>query len=210
MGGGMGSGMTGRSMGGGMMMGADGLSKSPQASAWRKRIDSLRRQWNAEAAATVAEADKNPRTTEILKKLEKPVAMNFDNKTPLEEALKYIWVATGGEKSAGITAYVDPVGLAETEHTLQSTVTINVEGAPLKTTLRLVLKQLDLAYCVHDGVLVISSPRGIREELDEARSELGVSRINPALEEELQKLENNPFGMRPFGGPAAETPGGRK
>ena len=30
---------------------------------------------------------------------------------------------------------------------------------PLKTTLRLLLKQLDLAYCVRDGVLIISSHR---------------------------------------------------
>ena len=42
---------------------------------------------------------------------------------------------------------------------------------PLKTTLRLLLKQLDLAYCVHDGVLIISSIEGIYEELTVAEEQ---------------------------------------
>jgi hypothetical protein len=38
--------------------------------------------------------------------------------------------------------------------------------------LRLMLKQLGLAYCVRDGVLIISSVEGVREELAEAASEM--------------------------------------
>ncbi len=34
------------------------------------------------------------------------------------------------------------------------------------------LKQLGLAYCVRDGVLIISSVQGVREELAEAAREL--------------------------------------
>jgi hypothetical protein len=49
------------------------------------------------------------------------------------------------------------------------------QGIPPKTTLGLILKQLGLAYCVHDGLLMISDPRGIYEELVEARAELGFS-----------------------------------
>ena len=49
---------------------------------------------------------------------------------------------------------------------------LNLEGVPLKTTFRLMLKQLGLAYCVRDGVLIISSVQGINEELREAQSEM--------------------------------------
>ncbi len=48
---------------------------------------------------------------------------------------------------------------------------MDLEGVPLKTSLRLILKQLGLAYCVRDGVLIISSVQGIREELAEAARE---------------------------------------
>jgi hypothetical protein len=34
------------------------------------------------------------------------------------------------------------------------------------------LKQIGLAYCVRDGVLIISSVQGIDEELKEAQSEI--------------------------------------
>ena len=54
---------------------------------------------------------------------------------------------------------------------MTSVVTLDLEGVPLKTTLRLALKQLDLAYCVRDGVLIISSVPGISAELSEAESE---------------------------------------
>jgi hypothetical protein len=47
-----------------------------------------------------------------------------------------------------------------------------LEHVPLKTTLRLMLKQIGLAYCVRDGVLIISSVQGIDEELKEAQSEI--------------------------------------
>ena len=75
-------------------------------------------------------------------------------------------------KGKPIPIYVDPIGLQQAERTLNSTVTIDLEGVPLKTSLRLALKQLGLAYCVRDGVLIISSVQGIREELAEAASEL--------------------------------------
>jgi hypothetical protein len=49
---------------------------------------------------------------------------------------------------------------------------LDLEGIPLKTTLRLLLKQMGLAYCVRDGVLIISSTQGILDELREAQQEL--------------------------------------
>ena len=54
---------------------------------------------------------------------------------------------------------------------MTSPVTLDLEGVPLKTTLRLMLKQLGLAYCVKDGLLIISSLEGILQELEEAEGD---------------------------------------
>ena len=97
--------------------------------------------------------------------------MSFAHDTPLEDVLKYIKQATTGSQgnpsSPGIPIYVDPKGLQEADKQLSSPVVMELEGVPLKTSLRLILKQLDLAYCVRDGVLIISSVQGISEELQE-------------------------------------------
>jgi hypothetical protein len=47
--------------------------------------------------------------------------------------------------------------LQEAEKTLTSPVQLDLEGVPLKTTLRLLLKQLGLTYTVKDGMLTITS-----------------------------------------------------
>jgi hypothetical protein len=96
--------------------------------------------------------------------------MPFANETPLEDVLKYIKSKTAGPDQAGIAIYVDPFGLNEAEKTMTSAVTIDLKGIPLQTSLRLLLKQLDLAYCVKDGVLIISSIKGILQELREAEA----------------------------------------
>jgi hypothetical protein len=56
---------------------------------------------------------------------------------------------------------VDVLALQEAERSLNSTVSIDVDGVPLKTTLRLILKQLGLAYVVRDGLVIVSSPGGL-------------------------------------------------
>ncbi len=114
--------------------------------------------------------DKSPGTKTILTRLEEPVSMSFANETPFEDVLKYIKSAVQGRKEddPGLPIYVDPVGLKEVGTTLQTPVALDLDGVPLKTTLRLLLKQLGLAYCVKDGVLMISSTEGINQELLEA------------------------------------------
>jgi RNA polymerase sigma factor (sigma-70 family) len=128
------------------------------------------RQRIASLASEVEASDRNPATRAILAKLEEPISMSFTNETPLEDVLKYIKAATQGPNDTGIPIYVDPVGLSEANKTTTSAVALKLEGVPLKTTLRLVLKQLDLAYCVRDGVLIVSSVNGIQQELLEAQS----------------------------------------
>ncbi len=68
--------------------------------------------------------------------------------------------------------YLDPKGLDDADVKSESKVVIDLEGVPLKSTLRLILKQVRLAYCVRDGVIIISSVQGVREELAEAAREL--------------------------------------
>ena len=70
----------------------------------------------------------------------------------LQDVLKYIKAATSDPHYVGIQIYVDPVALNEAEKTMTSRVTLDVEGIPLKTTLRLTLNQLGLDYVVEDGM----------------------------------------------------------
>ncbi len=104
--------------------------------------------------------DRDEKTKAILKKLGEPLSMNFATDTPLADVKKYIQDATQDEAAGlptGIPIYVDPVGLQDADKTMADTVTINLEGIPLKTTLRLLLKQLSLTYTVKDGLLTITS-----------------------------------------------------
>jgi hypothetical protein len=93
----------------------------------------------------------------ILEKLDQPVPMKFAHETPFEDVLKYVKQATAGPDDHGIPIYVDPVALQQAEKTMTSPVTIDLEGVPLWTTLRLVLKQLGLGYTVEGGLLTIRS-----------------------------------------------------
>jgi hypothetical protein len=93
-----------------------------------------------------------------LTRLEEPVSMSFAHETPLEDVLKYIKAATTGPRDHGMEIYVDPVALNEAGKTMKSPVALDVAGAPLRVTLRLLLKQLDLDYVVQDGLLKIGKP----------------------------------------------------
>jgi hypothetical protein len=75
--------------------------------------------------------------------------------TPLEEVLKHVKDATKGADGKRLSIYVDPQALQEAEKTMSSPVVIDLEDVPLRFSLRLVLKQLGLAYCVRDGVVMI-------------------------------------------------------
>ena len=90
--------------------------------------------------------------------------MSFANETPLEDVLKYIKESTKDEKGKSIPIYVSPLGLQNSEKTMTSTVTLDLEDVPLRTTLRLLLEQLDLDYRVRDGMLYISDQDSIQED----------------------------------------------
>jgi hypothetical protein len=105
---------------------------------------------------TTGSASAKARTLEAL---ERPIAMRFPNATSLEDLVKYVKQATTTPTRPGIPIYVDPIGLLEAERTLKSTVSIDLEGVPLKTTLRLCLDQIGLIYEVDNGCVRIIAER---------------------------------------------------
>ncbi len=119
----------------------------------------------------------------ILAKLELPLAMKFATETPLEDVKKYIQDATQDEAGGfpiGIPIYVDPFGLQVADKTMSSTISIDLEGIPLRTTLRLMLHQLQLDYRVVGSLLVISDEEGIKlSETLEKRQPKGQEGVIP-------------------------------
>jgi len=142
--------------------------------------------------------------------------MSFLEETPLEEVLKHIKQATASPDLAdGIPIYVDPIGMQEAEKSMTSTVrNMDLKGVPLRRTLQLLLKQLDLIYFVDDGILCITSqetedqisngfgpcmpgpPSPLMEKQDKAeRGELTLKEMKDLVEtmktlDQLQKLQH--------------------
>jgi hypothetical protein len=121
-------------------------------------ISSPRRVEREKSEPGVASADSLPSTKAVLIRLEEPIPIPFFHPTRLDEALKYVGRSTmKGPGDSEIKILLDPNGLREAGRAVGSCVRLELEHVPLKTTLRLMLSQLDLAYIVKDGKLVISS-----------------------------------------------------
>lgn len=104
-------------------------------------------------------------TLDLLIKLDRPITLTFPDETPLEDVLKFIKEATSaGPGDPGVPIYVDPIGLEESGKTLRSPVTLDLRNIPARTMLRLVLKQLGLAYQVKDGLVTITSEASLDED----------------------------------------------
>ncbi len=85
--------------------------------------------------------------------LQRQVSAPFPEPTPLKDVLKSLQAATRGPDGKEVLIYVDPVGLQEAEKTLESTVSLDLQSAPLRTSLHLVLSQLGMTFGVKDGVI---------------------------------------------------------
>ena len=113
------------------------------------------------------DAGKDPRSQAVIKKLDKALAMNFANETPLSDVLKHIRENTKSPDAPnGVAIYVDPIGLQEAEKTVNSTIELDLEGVPLRRTLQLALRQLGLVYWVEDGMIIITSESSTIEPWD--------------------------------------------
>jgi hypothetical protein len=109
--------------------------------------------------------DDSEETKAVLAELEQPVPMSFLEETPFEDVVKYIQAASKkGTKDPSIQIDVEREGLKQAKCSMASTIrNIGFEGVPLKTSLRLVLEQLELAYIVKDGLVIVSSPERVKK-----------------------------------------------
>jgi RNA polymerase sigma factor (sigma-70 family) len=128
--------------------------------------------------------DGSPRTAQALAKLDEPIAISFPEETPFNEVLKYIKTATTTTSFPGIPIFVDPAALQEVDRSLRSTTKINLEGVPLRTSLRLVAEQLRLAYYVSEGNVIISSPKIIQQRAEKKESEATTKKDQGARDQE--------------------------
>jgi RNA polymerase sigma factor (sigma-70 family) len=113
---------------------------------------------------TLEDARKEPANAKILEMLERPIPFQFPDDTPLEDVLKYIKAATVQEPGlpGGLPIYLNPRGfngLGLSSEGMKSPIRIDLEGIPLKTTLRLLLKQVDMGYVVKEGLVIIDALR---------------------------------------------------
>jgi hypothetical protein len=129
--------------------------------------------------------------------LEKVVPMHFANETPLEEVLKYLKENLKDGKGKSIPIYLDPIGLQQAEKTPQSTVTLDLDDLPVRTTLRLVLDQLSLGFRVRDGIVYIQDNSTIAEE-DERESSIE-SRVKGLIERGIIPPAKSPRVVRDGG-----------
>ncbi len=98
----------------------------------------------------------NARVHEALKR---KVQMQFVEETPLEDVLNHIQKQTRGSDGKAIGIEVGPLHEGgEVNLTMSPSLRmIDLDGVPLRTSLKLGLEQLDLTYDVQNGVLVIHS-----------------------------------------------------
>lgn len=157
----------GMMMGGGLM----GPARKGRAPMSREEVAKTRQEI-AGLSATVAKFEENAANKAALAALDKPFSLRLAEKSTLDDLLKKIKTELITDDGDAIPVYVDPQGLEEAGASFKSPVTIDLENVPLKFSLRLALKQMDLAYCVREGVVIISSLNGVLQELKEVESEL--------------------------------------
>jgi serine/threonine protein kinase len=131
---------------------------------------------------------------ELITALEMRVPMRFPRGTSLGDLVMHIRKATKGANYAGIPVFVDALGLQEAEKSMASVLTVDVQGRPLKQTLRLALRELGLDYRTSEGLLNISSAGGDPNEGPAARIEVKADR-NADSKRVLVALEQ-PIPMR--------------
>jgi hypothetical protein len=104
----------------------------------------------------------DPRSQALIARLEATIPMKFPNPTPLEEVLKYLHSATAGPSGEAIPIYVDPVEDFDSgnplEGLMQTPITMDLEGVPLRRTLKLLAEQLGMGYGIKDGMVTLRHP----------------------------------------------------
>jgi hypothetical protein len=93
----------------------------------------------------------------ILKALDRPIAFHFAKEVPLEDALRYVSTTVRTDDGRPLPIYVNPSALEEAGRTMQSSVSLALEGVPVRTGLDCLLRQLDLSYELKGGIIEVVS-----------------------------------------------------
>ncbi len=109
------------------------------------------------------------RNEAIKKRLEEPITMQFANETPLDDVIKYLKANFTDKGKKDVPIFINPRGLEEAEKSMSSVIIIDIQDVPVRTTLRLILNQLDLDYRVREGMIYISSKQQFEEEEEPAQ-----------------------------------------
>lgn len=91
----------------------------------------------------------------ILKALDQPISFHFPTDVPLEEALRYVSTTAVMDDGRPLPIYVNPIALQEQDRTLQSPVSLVLEGVPLRTCLDCLVRQLGLSYEIKGGLIEV-------------------------------------------------------
>ena len=116
----------------------------PGAKEWEE-LTKRREKYKAPTLAPVSPAEER-----IRKALTKSITFDF-RETPLSDVAKFV------QDFAGINVIVDQEGLDEAGVDADEPVTLNLQDIPLKSSMKLLLGPLDLAYLIQDDVLLITS-----------------------------------------------------
>jgi hypothetical protein len=93
----------------------------------------------------------------LLKALDKPIVFRFAKEVPLQDALDYLSTTVRTDDGRPLPIYVNPNALQEVDKTLQSPVTLVLEGVPLRTGLDCLLRQVSMAYEIKGGLIEVVS-----------------------------------------------------
>jgi hypothetical protein len=106
---------------------------------------------------------RTPENARVYAALERKVRMSFVDETPLEKVLKHIQMETVGTDGKTISIELTPIGVTERNLVEPTVGSVDFDGMPLRTTLKLCLDQLDLTYHVKTGAIRIHSKDGPEE-----------------------------------------------
>ena len=109
--------------------------------------------------------DGSPENEAVLAALERPIPVKYPREVPLEYVVNDLKKALKATDGRAIPIYVDPDGLHEADKSMNSKLSLDLEGLPLRITLRLLLRQLGMDYYVKSGILIISDWEAPRQYL---------------------------------------------
>jgi uncharacterized membrane protein YgcG len=125
----------------------------PDASWWEEMSARRKKKWSR-----VDLSERSPKEQEIEDKMDDPVSLEFRD-TALQEVIEFL------QNYTNVNIVLDRPALEEEGITTETPVTIHVEGIKLRSALKLLLDQLNLAYIIEDDVLRITTATKAGEKL---------------------------------------------